>query len=101
MKVGDLLRDELAALCLPDLAGKTVPKHRRLGWFLDFRRRAGGRGPSRGLDKLAWSLDVTDPPTYVQRCPEAALPPGALGHGDRAWRPDGLPASAGSICPTR
>src|SRR5437588_3394678 len=95
VKSADLLRDELAALRLPDLTGRTVLDIGAWDGFYTFAAERAGAARVVALDHYAWSLDFTDLPAYVMRCRELGLRPQPWETVPEAWRPDELPGKRG------
>lgn len=91
----DQLREEWAALHLPDLRGRSVLDVGAWdGWFAFEAER---RGASRvcALDHYVWSLDLAACRKYADRCREAGETPRPYHEVPALWRPDELPGKRG------
>jgi tRNA (mo5U34)-methyltransferase len=95
VKTADLLRDELAALQLPDLTGRTVLDIGAWDGFYTFAAERAGAARVVALDHYAWSLDFTAAPAYVARRAELGLKPDSWETVPELWRPDTLPGKRG------
>lgn len=86
---------EIAALSLPDLAGKTVLD---IGaWDGAFSFECERRGATRvvALDHFIWSVDLDAQYAYMQRCNAIGEAPRPWDEVPEVWKPDTLPGRAG------
>jgi tRNA (mo5U34)-methyltransferase len=89
-----VLREELDAIALPALSGKSVLDIG--GWDGFFAFEAERRGAPRVavLDHYMWAMDVPGQQQYWRRCLEEGVEPRPY-HETEYWHPDTLPGKAG------
>jgi len=93
-KSAGTLRDELKALALPDLTGKSVLDIG--GWDGFFAFEAERRGAARVgvVDHYMWAMDVPGQQAYWRRCMAEGIEPRPY-HETEFWHPDTLPGKRG------
>jgi tRNA (mo5U34)-methyltransferase len=94
-KTPDMLRDELSALDLPDLAGKTVLDIGAWDGFFSFEAERQGAKRVVALDHYVWSLDLDAQHGYLERCQLEGRTPAPWHEVPEVWKPDELP---GKVC---
>jgi tRNA (mo5U34)-methyltransferase len=93
-KSAALLRDELAALDLPDLAGRTVLDVGGWDGYFAFAAERAGAARVAVLDHYVWSMDLPGQQAYWRECQERGVAPEPY-EQTRFWHPDTLPGRAG------
>jgi tRNA (mo5U34)-methyltransferase len=93
-KSASLLRDELAALELPDLTGQTVLDIGGWDGYFAFAAERAGAARVTVLDHYVWSLDLPGQQAYWRECQEQGVAPEPY-EQTRFWHPDTLPGKAG------
>jgi tRNA (mo5U34)-methyltransferase len=93
-KSAQALRQELDALALPDLRGKSVLDIG--GWDGFFAFEAERRGAARVavVDHYMWSMDSPGQQAYWRRCMQEGITPRPY-HETEFWHPDTLPGKRG------
>jgi tRNA (mo5U34)-methyltransferase len=88
------LNNELQALHLPELSGKTVLDIGAMDGFYSFEAERRGAKQVVALDHYAWSLDLAQHIKYMRECRERGVVPVPDQSGPH-WRPWELPGKRG------
>jgi tRNA (mo5U34)-methyltransferase len=93
-KSANHLKNELQALRLPDLRGKSVLDIGAMDGFYSFEAERRGAKRVVALDHYAWSLDLAQHIKYMRECRERGVVPVPDQSGPH-WRPSELPGKRG------
>lgn len=94
-KTTDMLRDEVDALQLPDLGGKTVLDVGSWDGFFAFEAERRGAARVVALDHFVWSLDLERQQAYWHECRERGVTTERYEDVPGLWQPDALPGRRG------
>ena len=94
VKCGGNMKSELNALCLPDVAGKTVLDIGAMDGFYSFEAERRGAKRVVAVDYYSWSLDLPKHFEYMRECQERGIQP-QPDQETPNWRPWELPGKRG------
>ena len=94
-KTAEHLRDELEAVALPDLHGKTLLDIGAWDGFYSYEAERRGAERVVALDHFVWSLDTPAQHRYLEHCRQEGRTPQPYETVPEIWRPDELPGKRG------
>jgi tRNA (mo5U34)-methyltransferase len=94
-KSAPYLEEQLAALELPDLRGKTVLDIGAWDGFFSFEAERMGAARVVALDYHVWGLDMPAYAKYIEQCQSQGVIPQTFGQAGSWFRPKELPGRAG------
>lgn len=90
-----VLHDEVTAMALPDLGGKSVLDVGAWDGFFSFAAESRGARRVLALDHYVWSLDLPRQQRYWRECRERGVPPAPYHLVPGHWQPGTLPGKRG------